>query len=180
MTAGRTNRTMTIVAGKDSKRSQLIDATRSLAATVRNHPSVTDAQLVALGLRPKTKVRRIIPTPSDSPIVKLKAIDGRRIAVRLTDTNRPTSRARPRDVALATIFTSIGGHEPSDASAWRWAASSSKTTIELTMNESAAPGTRVWVTACWQNRKADQGPLSAPVSVRLNFEGVEFPTILAA
>jgi hypothetical protein len=65
--------------------------------------------------------------------------------------------------------------------AWRFECSTSRTTFQVQFDAGAAPGTTVWLTALWLNRRGEPGPACAPIAARVPFaQPMPSPRRLAA
>lgn len=158
---------------KDESRASLTQLTRELARIVRAARGVTDAKRMSLGLGAAGPSRRAVPAPTSSPVVWLTAMDSNRVYVRLNDSVEKDRSGKPTDVASAMIYTAVGDAFPTDAAAWRFQMSTARTRFTIEFNAENAPGTRVWVVACWVNARQQQGPMGKAVSLRLAFGGVQ-------
>ena len=173
-------RTVVSVREKNDVRARLKRATRSIATPMRANSAVSDEALERIGLHRPLKARRTFAEPSAAPKVCLQALGGRRIKVTLRDAERPSSKARPKDISHAIVFTRVGENVPENPNPWRFKMQAGEMDFEIEVEEFAPPGTRVWVSAGWLNRKCKRGPQSEPVSVRLTFDELIFPSQNAA
>ncbi|MEZ6122891.1 MAG: hypothetical protein R3C49_06905 [Planctomycetaceae bacterium] len=164
-------RTRPSIAAKDAAKAALQLASRQLGRIVEGTASVTDAQKLALGLnvrRPPTPR----PAPTTSPILEVMAVTGRTVRLRLHG-DEPSRRGKPKDVVNATIFTYIGETPSSDRNQWRFEFSSNKLVVDIEFADDTPAGTRVWMTACWNNAKCESGPMSQPIGTLLGY-GLSF------
>src|SRR5439155_10066111 len=96
---------------KDSARIALEKATRPLVLTIKGQRSMSDAMLIAAGLRPRTPRRRHVAPPDHAPIVQIGKVAGKTVHVVLLDATS-TRRGKPRDVTGATLFSYVGDDPP--------------------------------------------------------------------
>jgi len=184
-TQGSTN-TSSVVAAKKNARRALEQLTRELVRIARMHPGVTAAQRRTLGLpvrdpgRPRgsrnvngeVQMNRIGP-----PRVHVNVLNGRTLRIELRD-RFSLARCKPRGVEGATVFSYVGEHPPAagDMDKWRFERNTTKlvTTVRPGNRDAMLPpGTKVWVMACWMNRRSQRGPASEPVSTHTQY-GVEY------
>lgn len=164
-------RTRPTVAAKDAAKTALQITSRQLGKIVEGTASVTDAQKLALGLnvrRPPTPR----PAPTTAPVLEVLSVIGRTVRVRLHG-DEPGRRGRPKDVANATIFTYIGETPSSDRNDWRFEFATNKLVADIEFNDEIPAGTRVWMTAHWNNAKSESGPMSQPIGTLLGY-GLSF------
>ena len=81
------------------------------------------------------------------------------------DTNPP--RKNPNLLWGATVFSHVGETAPTTENDWTYEGNTSKTTLTVQFPQALPPGTKVWFTAVWYNRKAETGPPAAAVTCNL-------------
>lgn len=165
----RVTRTPVSVQAKDTAREVMIGEARPLAALVRAQKSTTNHQLIVLGLRSRRKARRGVARPRVAPQVRVGLVEGRRLSVRILE--RSTGRCRkPKDVSSAVLMYWCGDSLPREASAWRLWGVTGRLREVVELSEGVPPGTKVWLTAFWQNERHDQGPWAMPTMAWVGFD----------
>lgn len=164
-------RTRPSIAAKDAAKAAVRLASRQLGRIVEGTASVTDAQKLALGLN----VRRPPsprPAPSTAPVLEVLTVIGRTVRLRLHG-DEPGRRGKPKDVANAMVFTWIGETPSSDRNDWRFEFATNKLLVDIEFADETPAGTRVWITAHWNNAKSEPGPMSQPIGTLLGY-GLSF------
>ena len=176
---GPTRGPVTIAAKNTAMREMRVMAT-SLVNFIQNTPTVTDSQREAL----KITVRKTNPTPAPVPESKPKIdvlnVDGHQFRLRLSDVDRPTSKARPPKTIGVNLYSFAGEVAPMDVQSWKSEGTATKPTeVTVTIDQSVEPGTTVWFTAYWFNARGS-GPATDPVSATIQFGGLSKGNILSA
>ena len=149
---------------KNESKKRLVDETRRIARQIGNLISVTDDQRQALGLTIRSDRGSSINPPSVAPAIKVVRVDGRTITLELRQaTGR---RGKPAGAAGATVFTHVGPLAPASMEQWQFAASVTRSSVELPFGPSHN-GDTVWMTAFWTNAKGQAGPAAKAQSVDL-------------
>jgi hypothetical protein len=186
----KSTNTSSVIEAKKKARRDLEKATRQLVGIVRNHPGVTTAQRISLGLPARDRGRPRGSRTSDGrlhmqrigpPRLRVKVLHGRTLRVVLRDRSAPRNRAMPKGVIGATVLTYVGERPPAevDFAKWRFAGNTSKTVAVVrpgNPNESLPPGTKVWVSAFWRNRREQRGPMCEPVYEHTQY-GIEIGSL---
>jgi hypothetical protein len=156
-------RTRSVVSGKNEAESALRAEARRLARLVRASSAVTDAQRIILGLTPSAPARTGGTFPEAPPVIELLPALGRMVRLRLSD---PASdrRGLPPQVSGALVFTHTGEAPPDDLARWKLEATSTRARVEFEVAANVAPGSQVWITACWLGPRARRGAMATPVS----------------
>lgn len=151
------------VQAKNLARQALIAESRTLAMAVTNHPGVTDQQRYDLGLTVRDKQPTPVPPPTESPVLEIDSREGTIVTIRLHD-GSSTRRGKPDGVIGASVFSYVGATAPVDIDDWKFQGNTTKTLVNVEFPVTTTPGTTVWLTAFWYNRRAESGPGCAPVS----------------
>lgn len=168
-------RTPSGIVTKDAARLALERRARKLAAIIRSMPFVTDPERLSLGLSARPpKRRRRIPPPTHPPTIRVTDVKGSLVSITLRDSREPTRRARPRDVTGAVLLWYVGETPPRDLEGWSFGWHTGGMRVKVRFEQSLSPGTRVWITACWANRRGEGGPFSTPVSAHLGWGHMQF------
>jgi len=140
-------------------------AARQLAKIIHAARKATNAQKASLGLTVRRPGGRHahLPRPRTAPHLLARSVTGRRVELRLRDPGEPTKRGRPSGVDRAVILMYIGDRPPADRSQWRWRGMTTRTRYAAMMPHDASPGTPVWFTARWENKRGEGGPLASPI-----------------
>jgi hypothetical protein len=155
-------RTRAVVSAKNEAESALRDEARRLARLVRASPSVSDEQRISLGLTPSAPARAGGTFPDAPPMIELLPALGRMVHLRLCD---PASERRglPPRVAGALVFTHAGAAPPDDVGRWKLEATSTRARVAFEVAANVAPGSQLWITACWLGPRARRGAMATPV-----------------
>jgi hypothetical protein len=158
------------VARKNACRQSLKDQARLIAATINGQPGLSDQQRLDLGLTVRAKWSRR-SGPADAPSVEVLSVNGHAVRVRLHSAISYEKRARPIDADGASIFTHVGENEPVTTEELKFETNISRTTAEIVLPQSVAPGTKVWIVARWFGARKQPGPMSRAVSAFIQFGG---------
>lgn len=143
-------------------RVELVRLTRQAVDVCQAWPEMTDAKRSTLGI-PVRHGRRPGPTPPPSvaPLLEVVDMDGRTMTLALRRTDG--KRGRPADVAQATVMTCVGDEPATTVDGWTFQGNTTRTEFTVAFPPTLAPGTKVWATAIWSNRRAQSGPPATPV-----------------
>jgi hypothetical protein len=158
------------VSVKNTARQRLKILARLIVATINGQPGLSDQERINLGLTVRAKWSRR-SGPADAPIVEVRSVDGHAVRIRVHSAANYEKRARPIDADGASIFTHVGEHEPVTTDDLKFETNISRTTAEIVLPQSLAPGTKVWIAARWFGSKKQSGPMSQPVSTYIQFGG---------
>jgi hypothetical protein len=129
-------------------------------------PTVTDAQLVELGLLPRSG-RTPVPRPDSAPVIEVLSVRGNTASLRLREGGDSTRRGKPAGVSGAAVYSFVGAVPPTDERAWTFEALTSRVKIDVEFPSRVTPGSRVWFTAFWFNQRKQRGPAATPVTTNL-------------
>ena len=138
-----------------------------LAHIIFGTPTVTNPQLVSLGLLPRggrTASRAI----AEMPAVKVIGTQGRNIRIRVRDAGGMVRGKLPAAVG-AMVYSFVGATPPSGIEGWTCRGPITSDPAVIPFDE-VAVGTKVWFAAQWFNSKG-VGPGSTPVAVVIGAEG---------
>lgn len=142
---------------------------RDLAAIVQAAPGMTPARLSELGLTIRDREPSPIRAPGVAPEIDFIPTGMRAIRIHNGST---LNRRKPEGVKGATILYHVGETAPEELSNWTYHESVTRTTLEVDLPASVAPGSKVWFTAFWFNPRPQAGPAATPVSTYLQFGGL--------
>lgn len=97
-------RTPVAVRVKNEQLAALLGKTRQLVAQVRGRPGLSDADLVGLGLRPRSRSRRRLRVPDRLPALRVTPTLRGVLEFWVIDPARPGSRAKPRGVHSLYLY----------------------------------------------------------------------------
>jgi hypothetical protein len=144
---------------------------RELAGIVQKFPGTTNTERSDLGLTVRDAEPTPIPPPTVSPEIDFIPTGTRTIRIRLH--NEVTlNRRKPEGVKGATVFYHVGATPPAELSEWTFHENVTRTTLDVNLPPSIAPGSQVWFTAFWFNPRAQSGPAATPVSTFMQFGGL--------
>jgi hypothetical protein len=161
-------RTRAAIAARTQARKNLVPMARQLSDYIISNPAVSNAQLIDLGLDPRTE-RTPIPAPSTSPSIDIKSVDGRTVTLRV---HGDTGRGKPAGVNGLSLFSHVGPTPPASISDWHFEGNSGRAKVLVVFDDSVPPGSPVWFTAFWFNNRKQSGPACDPVSINIAGGGV--------
>jgi hypothetical protein len=163
-------RSRSLAAAKDACKADLLAYGRQLYAQVQSSSSVPNAAKIELGVRVRSAPSRQ-PIPGFAPRLTVESVDGTVVNIRLSDPANPSRKRIPAGVNGAVVMSYVGETAPTNPTAYSFQGSVSRTTMVATFPETLAPGTKVWLTACWFNERKQPGPACAPVAAIINYGG---------
>ena len=137
-----------------------------LAKIIYATPTVTDAQLVGLGLLPRSS-RTPIPAPTSAPVVEVGVVSGRVVNLRLHSADFPDRRGMEPGAKGCNVYSYVGATPPDDARDYYFEGMSTRTRTQVLFPTSVASGATVWLSARWVSARGQLGPASTPVSFTL-------------
>lgn len=136
-----------------------------LAKQIVGNPAVTDAQLIALGLLPRTVPTPIPPTMT-APEADVIDVNGRLVTVRVRQAG-VESNARPIGSVGAYIYSYVGPTAPTDPSEYKFEGLSTRRTVEVLFPNDVPNGATAWIAAAWVSARGQRGYACTPVSVTI-------------
>jgi hypothetical protein len=136
-----------------------------LAKIVYATATVTDTQLVALGLLPRS-LRTPITVPTVPPTIEVISVMGRLVKVRIHDTETER-RGLPFGATGANIYSFVGPDAPTDPREYHFEGVSTRAIAEILFPNTVASGATVWLSACWVSARGQMSIGSTPVSFTL-------------
>lgn len=159
-------RSKSLVAAKNAAKLALKTSARLLAKIIQGQPGVTDSQKIDLGLNVRAQPTPV-PPPANAPGMTILATMGNVVKLRLFDQVDSANRGRPAGVDGALVYSFVGAAAPTTESSWNCEGVTSKTLIDVTFPDDTAPGSRVWFTAFWFNRRKQNGPAATPIGCNI-------------
>jgi hypothetical protein len=157
-------RTPVKVAEKQAKKKALIKTMRAVGQQVQVDQTISDALKIAMSLKPRDFEPTPILAPSVAPALTALGVFGRNVRCRATDPTQAGKRRKPEGVAGAKIFSFTGEEPSADIDAWKFEGLSTRSDFDVVFGPAVAPGTKVWICACWYSPRGASGPVSAAVS----------------
>lgn len=129
-------------------------------------PTVSDAQLISLGLLPRP-TRTPIPAPAEAPVIDVISVTGNTVKLRLHAAGEPTRRGKPTGVDGASVFSFVGAAPPATEAEWTFQVMTGRPILDVTFPPKTAAGAKVWFTAFWFNGRKQNGPAASPVGTNI-------------
>ena len=170
-------RTSVAVARKNQALSEMRAGAILLARIISATPTVSDAQLVSLGLLPR-RTRTRIPAPATAPMIDVGVVTGRLVNLRLHSADFRRRRGIEPGAKGANLYSFVGDAEPTDPRDYHFEGMTTRTITQVTFPNNVASGATVWLCACWVSDRGETGPTSAPVNVTLQ-GGAVLPRLAA-
>jgi hypothetical protein len=136
-----------------------------LAKQIVGNPAVTDAQLIALGLLPRTVPTPIPPTMTP-PEVDVKSVVGRLVTLRVRQTG-VENNSRPIGSVGAYIFSHVGPTAPTEPEAYKFEGLCTRRTVQVQFPNDVPSGATAWIAAAWVSARGQRGFACTPVSVTI-------------
>jgi hypothetical protein len=158
-------RTPVTVAAKNQSLKNMRANAILLSKIIYATPTVSDAQLVGLGLLPRS-TRTPIPAPTTAPVVEVGVVAGRLVNVRLHPSD---SERRGMEIGAkgANVYSFVGPTPPADPRDYHFEGMTTRTITQVLFPNTVASGATVWLSACWVSARGQTGPASAPVAFTL-------------
>ena len=157
-------RTPVAVSAKDILLKKIQKEAAVLAKLAYSTETVSDAQLISLGLQPrKTRASRVLSgTP---PRVSVISVVGRvvRIAIRAQE---PETARMPDAAVGAYVYTFVGSEPPADARLYEFRGLAPRATYEIVFPNEVPGGATIWVAAKWVSKRG-AGMACNPVSTTI-------------
>lgn len=157
-------RTRPVIEGKAVAKRALATLARELVRIAQAFPEMTDELRRSLNIT-VPKARSPIPAPTARPVAEIVSVAAWTVTAYVHDTT--SDRDKPEGVIGAKLYTFVGETYPSDPSEWEYQGDFTRRRCEITLPNTVAAGSRVWVCAAWYNRKGETGPASVPVSTNI-------------
>ena len=161
-----TRTSVQITAKNEAKKAVTANA-RMLARIVRATPGISNTQRGELGLTVPDAELTPVPRPSDPPLLWLVPSADRVVRVRLRDKAAPTRRGKPPGVAGAAMLSCVADEPPARLADWTFHGNATRPTYAIQFDAQTPAGAKVWIAAYWYNTRGQSGPLSTPISVRM-------------
>ncbi len=107
-----------------------------------------------------------------APATAVKSVSGRTAQLSIFDPTSSTKRRKIAQAVSAYVYSFVGAEYPTDPALWEFCGSATRDVFSVTFGDEVAAGAQVWLCAAWCSRRGDTGPVSMPVTTRLQFGGV--------
>jgi hypothetical protein len=151
---------------KDEARNSAEDLCRRFARIIKSNNGVSDAAKIAIGVRPINNGRSKIHVPRSSPLLTIIGATPKCHTLCYTDTNTPSSRAKPFGAIQLQLFVALGDASIRNPDLARYRGGFTRNPIGVSF-ESSEEGKIATYFARWVSRRGDVGPWSLPVSMRV-------------
>ena len=149
-------RTKPNVTAKNTAKSNLTISAKYLSSIIRSNMSVTDSQLVALGLQPRN-LPAPAPFPTSVPAVEIISCTGRLVKIRVHDISSDSKRGKPASTIGANMYSFVGAQPPTDARAYHFEGMTTKSYTDILFPDTVASGATVWLCAGWVGTRGEVG-----------------------
>lgn len=159
-------RTKVTVAAKDTARNAAEQICRQFAMLIKFNDGVSDADKIAIGVRPVNPDRDPIEVPETSPLLNIIAATPGAQTLRYADTFTPDSGAKPFGAANLQLFVAVADAEVTDPAQASFYAAATKNPVGVEF-DAADDGKVATYFARWASRRGEVGPWSLPISMRI-------------
>jgi hypothetical protein len=139
---------------------------RQYAAQIKVNAGVSDANKIAIGVRPVNTGRTPVPVPSTSPLLNIVMATPGVLVARYADSATPDSGAKPAGATNLQLFVATGTAAAVDPAAADFVGAFTRNPIELPF-AAADDGKVATLFGRWATRTGEVGPWSLPVSMRI-------------
>ena len=160
-------RSEALTATKDAARKELLKYARGIYAAVAGSPDLSPAAKINLGVHIRDTNPTPTPPPTATPRVEVQSVVGHAVNVRLGDSAEP--RSNKLGASGAYVYSFVGAEYPTDPMRWTFEGQATKADYTVNFAEEVEPGSQVWVCCAFINRKGQAGPVSLPVTARIQF-----------
>lgn len=159
-------RTPVTVNLKDTARNAAEQICRQYALGIKFNAGISDADKIAIGVRPINPNRTPISAPGTSPLLNVIASTPGSQALRFADSMTPDSPAKPFGASELLLFVAITAEAVDDPGQAEFYGKFTKNPIAVSFAASDN-GKQATYFARWVSRKGDMGPWSSPVSMAI-------------
>lgn len=158
---------------KDQAKAAMIANARELAGIVQKFPGTTDDARSVLGLNVPKPGPTPTPVATEAPELTVASVVGHIINVRVREKDAE-KRGKPEFTFGAVVMSYIGATPPETAAGWQYEGTPTRADFPIQMSGTLAAGTKVYLTAAWQNPRGILGPLCTPVTTYIAYGGLPF------
>lgn len=153
---------------KNEKKAALVALIRELVRVNQSWPEMTNGKRAQLGISLRGNEPTPIPAPQVAPQLDITGVTGRTVHLRVRDAESG-KRRKPEGVYAVTILRYVGSTIPADMDEWVFVGNETRLDAKVTLADRYQPGTQVWFTAFWTNRRGESGPACTPLSTHLGY-----------
>jgi len=159
-------RTKVTVNERDVARASAEELCRQYAMLIKENAGISDANKIAIGVRPVNTTRTPIPAPATSPLLNIVANTPGVQTLRYADSATPDSGKKPFGAIQLQLFVVTGTAAVTDPDSAAFLAAHTRNPVEVPFT-SADDGKVATYFARWATRTGEVGPWSLPVSMRI-------------
>jgi hypothetical protein len=159
-------RTATTIAVKDDARATAEALCRQYAINIKFNAGISDANKIAIGVRPVNPNRSPVNVPASSPLLNVVGATPGSQTVRYADTSTPDSGKKPFGAVQLQLFVAVGTTPTNDETTAQLYGSFTKNPVGVGFSPDD-DGKVATYFGRWVSRKGDVGPWSLPVSMRI-------------
>lgn len=159
-------RTPVVVAEKKTAKRILKKQSSLLGQIIRSNSTVSDTDLIALGLNLRDRRRRT-PVPEHAPRVAVLGVRGRVVSLRISDSQSGAFRAKASGAVAAQIFSFVGEELPQNGREYQYEKYATRAKTEVIFPNEVPSGATVWISARWQNKRGECSIACSPVRITL-------------
>ncbi len=156
------------IEAKNTAKQNLVAQIRGLVKIAQASPVMNNDKRAALGITVPDTDPTPVPVPEEAPQLDISAVLGRTVKIRLREASTGR-RKKPVGVSGASILSYIGANTPADMRDWTFEGNDTRLDTQVAFGSGFVPGTKVWLTAFWYNRRGESGPACMPVSAHIGF-----------
>jgi hypothetical protein len=151
---------------KDQTRNSAENLCRTFARIIKSNNGVSDAAKEAIGVRPINNGRIAIHVPLSWPLISIVGATPNCHTLRYTDSNTPTSRAKPFGAIQLQLFVALADAPVRNPDLARYRGGFTRNPIGVSF-DSKEEGKIATYFGRWVSRRGDVGPWSSPKSMRV-------------
>lgn len=146
---------------KQAVRKQAMLLSKIIYAT----PTVTDAQLMSLGLLPRP-VYTPRPAVMTAPQLDVESVVGRLVTLRVKQAGMETN-AKPNACAGANVYSFVGPTAPTDPDQYKYEGLATRSKFEVLLPNDVPSGATAFIAAAWISVRGQRGFACTPVQVTI-------------
>lgn len=150
-------------AKNDSRKAYTVVIRNLVNTRIRNNAAVTNDDKVSLQLTVPDGTRTRVPVPDHAPKIAIDKIEHELHKLRITDPEKPTTKAKPDGVARINVYRFVGTTAPTNISQYQLYGSATKALFTSQFGDEDVEK-KAWYIAQYENTRGERGPVSTPVS----------------
>ena len=171
ITSNPATKTKPAVAAKNDAKAEMVRQIRLLVSVLQGWPAMTNAKRDELRIPVRDDQPTPIDPPTEMPVLRIAGVYGSVMDLEVRRADGETKR-KPAGVRGVWLYSFVGDNPPAQLTAWQFRGGSTKHNPQIVFEPEVVPGTKVWVTALWVNPTDRPGPACAPLSARINYQGL--------